>query len=98
LRPSKDGPPGTSPRSATQKRLPVDATGAACREAGAAFTVIRPTADFSALTDRAFDSVLKDGRHTVLGDGSHRINPIDDGDVAVFIADCISNPVKAGRE
>jgi len=56
------------------------------------FTVIRPTAYFSDLTNRAFDSVLKRGRYTVVGDGSHRINPVDGDDVAVFIADCIGNP------
>jgi uncharacterized protein YbjT (DUF2867 family) len=60
--------------------------------------VIRPTAYFSDLTNRAFDSVLKGGRYTVVGDGSHRINPVDGDDVAVFIADCIGNPEMAGRE
>ena len=76
----------------------VDAIGAACRQAGVMFTVIRPTAYFSDLTNRAFDSVLKRGRYTVVGDGSHRINPVDGDDVAVFIADCIGNPEMAGRE
>jgi divinyl chlorophyllide a 8-vinyl-reductase len=80
------------------KEVAVDAINAACRDAGVAFTVIRPTAYFSDLTNRAFDSVLKHGRHTVLGDGSHRINPIDGRDVAVFIADCVGDPAKAGRE
>lgn len=80
------------------KEAAVDALSAACHEAGAAFTVIRPTAYFSDLTDRAFDSVRKEGRHTVLADGSHRINPVDGEDVAAFIASCISDPVKAGFE
>jgi uncharacterized protein YbjT (DUF2867 family) len=80
------------------KESAVDAIGAACRQAGVAFTVIRPTAYFSDLTNRAFDSVLKRGRYTVVGDGSHRINPVDGDDVAVFIADCIGNPEMAGRE
>lgn len=80
------------------KEVAVDTIGAACREAGAAFTVIRPTAYFSDLTDRAFDSVKKNGRHTVVGDGFHRINPVDGKDVATFIAECISDPTKAGRE
>ncbi len=80
------------------KEMAVDVIGAACSEAGAAFTVIRPTAYFSDLTNRAFESVLKNGRHTVLGNGSHRINPIDGGDVAAFIADCIDGPAKAGCE
>ena len=53
------------------KECAVDAIGAACRQAGVAFTVIRPTAYFSDLTNRAFDSVLKRGRYTVIGDGSH---------------------------
>ena len=37
------------------KEVAVDAIDAACREAGAAFTVIRPTAYFSDLTNRAFE-------------------------------------------
>jgi divinyl chlorophyllide a 8-vinyl-reductase len=80
------------------KESAVDAIGAACRQAGVMFTVIRPTAYFSDMTNRAFDSVLKRGRYTVVGDGSHRINPVDGDDVAVFIADCIGNPEMAGRE
>jgi divinyl chlorophyllide a 8-vinyl-reductase len=80
------------------KESAVDAIGAACRQVGVAFTVIRPTAYFSDLTNRAFDSVLKRGCYTVVGDGSHRINPVDGNDVAVFIADCIGNPKMAGRE
>jgi uncharacterized protein YbjT (DUF2867 family) len=80
------------------KESAVDAIGAACGKAGVAFTVIRPTAYFSDLTNRAFDSVLKGGRYTVVGDGSHRINPVDGDDVAVFIADCIGHPEMAGRE
>jgi uncharacterized protein YbjT (DUF2867 family) len=80
------------------KESAVDAIGAKCRQTGVAFTVIRPTAYFSDLTNRAFDSVLKRGRYTVVGDGSHRINPVDGDDVAVFIADCIGNPRMAGRE
>ena len=80
------------------KESAVDGIGAACREAGVAFTVIRPTAYFSDLTNRAFDSVLKRGRYTIIGDGSHRINPVDGDDVAVFIANCIGNPQMAGRE
>jgi divinyl chlorophyllide a 8-vinyl-reductase len=80
------------------KESAVDAIGAACRQAGVAFTVIRPTAYFSDLTNRALDSVLKRGRYTVIGDGSHRINPVDGDDVAVFIANCIGNPQMAGRE
>jgi uncharacterized protein YbjT (DUF2867 family) len=80
------------------KESAVDAIDAACRLAGVRFTVIRPTAYFSDLTNRAFDSVLKGGRYTVVGDGSHRINPVDGDDVAVFIANCIGNPEMAGRE
>ena len=80
------------------KETAVDALGVACREAGAAFTVIRPTAYFSDLTNRAFDSVLKHRQHTVIGDGSCRINPVDGDDVAAFIADCIDDPKRAGRE
>ena len=80
------------------KEFAVDAIATACRDAGAAFTIIRPTAYFSDLTNRAFDSVLKHGRLTVLGDGSHRINPIDGRDVAVFIANCLGDPAKAGHE
>ena len=80
------------------KEEAVDTIRAACHEAGAAFTVIRPTAYFSDLTNRAFDTVRKQGRHTVIGDGSHRINPVDGDDVAAFIAEIIGDPTKAGRE
>ena len=80
------------------KETAVDAIGIACRDAGAAFTVVRPTAYFSDLTNRAFDSVLKHRRHTVIRDGSCRINPVDGDDVAAFIADCLGDPRKAGRE
>jgi uncharacterized protein YbjT (DUF2867 family) len=76
----------------------VDAIGAVCRQAGVAFTVIRPTAYFSDLTNRAFDSVQQHGRYTVIGDGLRRINPVDGDDVAVLITDCIGNPKMAGRE
>jgi divinyl chlorophyllide a 8-vinyl-reductase len=80
------------------KESAVDAIGAVCRQAGVAFTVIRPTAYFSDLTNRAFDSVQQHGRYTVIGDGLRRINPVDGSDVAVLIADCIGNPKMAGRE
>ncbi len=80
------------------KETAVDAIGAACRQRGAAFTVIRPTAYFSDLTDRAFDSVQNSGQHTVVGDGTHRINPVDGADVATFIAECISDSTKADQE
>jgi len=80
------------------KEFAVDSISAACREAGAAFTVIRPTAYFSDLTNRAFNSVLKSGQHTVVGSGFHLINPVDGRDVAVFISRCIGDPAKAGRE
>jgi len=79
------------------KETAVDAIRTACNKAGVAFTVIRPTAYFSDLTNRAFDSVLRRGRYTVVGNGSHRINPVDGDDVALFVADCIDNPKMAGR-
>ena len=80
------------------KESAVDAIATACRLAGVVFTVIRPTAYFSDLTNRAFDSVHRHGRYTVLGDGCHRINPVDGDDVASFLADCLDDPEKAGRE
>lgn len=80
------------------KEAAVDAIGAACSQAGTAFTVIRPTAYFGDLTDRAFDSVQKNGQHTVVGDGPHRINPVDGADVATFIGECIIDPTKENRE
>ena len=52
-------------------------------------TVVRPNAYFKDLTNRAFDDVLIHGRHTVLGHGTHLINPIAREDVATFIADCV---------
>jgi uncharacterized protein YbjT (DUF2867 family) len=80
------------------KEAAVDAVAAACIEAGAGFTVVRPTAYFSDLTNRAFDAVLHHRPHTVVGDGRHRINPIDGNDVAAFIAECIVDPELAGRQ
>eukprot|EP00978_Attheya_sp_CCMP212_P045537 scaffold350243_cov32-Attheya_sp.AAC.1 len=52
-------------------------------------TVVRPNAYFKDLTNRAFDAVLTHERHTVLGHGTHLINPIAREDVATFIADCV---------
>jgi uncharacterized protein YbjT (DUF2867 family) len=80
------------------KEQAVDAIGDACRAAGVAFTVIRPTAYFSDLTNRAFDEVRKTGQHTVIGSGSHRINPVHGDDVAAFIAETVNDPARAGRE
>jgi uncharacterized protein YbjT (DUF2867 family) len=67
------------------KEQAVDGVRLACETAHVALTVIRPTAYFSDLTDRAFESVAKHHRYTQIGDGSHRINPIDGDDVAEFI-------------
>lgn len=80
------------------KEQAVDAIGDACRSAGIAFTVIRPTAYFSDLTNRAFDSVRKNGRYGVIGTGSHRINPVHGDDVAAFLAESVNDPGRAGRE
>lgn len=80
------------------KEQAVDTICDACRATGIAFTVIRPTAYFSDLTNRAFDEVRKSGQHTVVGAGSHRINPVHGDDVATFMADTINNPARAGGE
>jgi uncharacterized protein YbjT (DUF2867 family) len=80
------------------KEQAVDAIGDACRTAGIAFTVIRPTAYFSDLTNRAFESVRKNGRYSVIGAGSHRINPVHGDDVAAFLAESVYVPGRAGRE
>jgi uncharacterized protein YbjT (DUF2867 family) len=69
------------------KEQAVDTLGLACATAGIPLTIIRPTAYFSDLTDRAFNSVMARNRYTVIGDGNHRINPVDGSDVASFIAD-----------
>ena len=80
------------------KEQAVDAIGDACRAAGIAFTVVRPTAYFSDLTNRAFDEVRNTGQHTVIGSGTHRINPVHGDDVAAFIAETVNDPARAGRE
>jgi len=67
------------------KEQAVDGLRLACGAAGARLTVIRPTAYFSDLTDRAFESVARSNRYTEIGDGTHRINPIDGDDVADLI-------------
>lgn len=93
---------GRASRKATKfsdaKEQAVDAIGDACREAGIAFTVIRPTAYFSDLTNRAFDEVHKSGQHTVIGSGSHRINPVHGDDVATFMVETVNDPARAGCE
>jgi uncharacterized protein YbjT (DUF2867 family) len=78
------------------KEEAVDVLRDECKRAGVILTVLRPNAYFRDLTDSAFDSVLTQGRHMVLGDGSHRINPISREDVAIFMADCVQN--KRGGE
>jgi uncharacterized protein YbjT (DUF2867 family) len=80
------------------KEQAVDVIGDACRSAGVAFTVIRPTAYFSDLTNRAFDSVRKNGRYTVIGTGLRRINPVHGDDVAGFLAESVNDPGRAGHE
>lgn len=70
------------------KEEAVDVLKRECERFDVAFTVVRPNAYFKDLTDRAFDNVFKRGVHTVIGDGSHRINPIAREDVASFIVDC----------
>ena len=77
------------------KEQAVDALGAASESAGITFTVVRPTAYFSDLTNRAFDSVAAHHRYTVIGEGNHRINPVDGQDVASFIVDhCFDHGVR----
>lgn len=71
------------------KEEAVDVLERECRNAGVAFTVLRPNAYFKDLTDRAFESVVSQGCHIVLGDGSHHINPVAREDVAKFIVKCI---------
>jgi divinyl chlorophyllide a 8-vinyl-reductase len=71
------------------KEEAVDALRLECERAQATLTVMRPNAYFKDLTDGAFESVFRKSRHTILGDGKNRINPIAREDVATFMADCI---------
>jgi uncharacterized protein YbjT (DUF2867 family) len=80
------------------KEQAVDAIRVACGAAAVGLTVIRPTAYFSDLTNRAFDSVAKRNRYTEIGDGSHRINPIDGDDVADYIRRHLDASVSANQE
>jgi divinyl chlorophyllide a 8-vinyl-reductase len=80
------------------KEQAVDAVAVACAAAGIALTVIRPTAYFSDLTNRAFESVERSNRYTTVGDGLHRINPIDGNDVAEFILCQIATPIAGNRQ
>ena len=50
------------------------------------------------LTNCAFDRVLKHNKHYVLGQGNHCINPISREDVAEFIADCVVEKHKPGKD
>jgi uncharacterized protein YbjT (DUF2867 family) len=70
----------------------------ACQDHNTELTVIRPNAYFKDLTDRAFDRVLTQGEHIVIGDGTFRINPIAREDVAVSIADCIEKKNPPGKD
>jgi divinyl chlorophyllide a 8-vinyl-reductase len=78
------------------KEEAVDALRDKCQEKGIVFTVIRPNAYFKDLTTQSFENVANDGYYTVLGDGSHRINPIAREDVASFMVDCVQS--KRGGE
>jgi len=78
------------------KEQAVDVLREECQQGGVTFTVLRPNAYYKDLTSFAFERVLKEGRHKVLGDGFHRINPIAREDVATFSADCIKS--KRGGE
>jgi len=80
------------------KEQAIDGLRLACEAAGVALTVIRPTAYFSDLTDRAFESVATHNRYTQVGDGSHRINPIDGDDVSEFICSHLAPDVAHDRE
>ena len=80
------------------KEQAVDALEAACRGRGVPFIVIRPTAYFSDLTDRAFYSVATHDRYMELGSGSNLINPVDGDDVAVLIVACVTEPVAASQQ
>jgi len=73
------------------KEEAVDVLRDECQRAGVTLTVIRANAYFKDLTNAAFKRVLMEGRHMILGDGSHRINPIAREDVAIFMADCVQN-------
>ena len=65
---------------------------------GMLFTVIRANAYFKDLTNRFFDSVLRDGSFSIFGGGGTRINPIHGADVADFVYEIMSDPAKAGKE
>lgn len=80
------------------KEQAADAIRIACGAGGVTLTVIRPTAYFSDLTDRAFESVAKNNRHSEIGDGSHRISPIDGDDVADLILRLLEVPIPEDQE
>ncbi len=80
------------------KEQAVDALTMACAAAGVAFIVIRPTAYFSDLTDRAFLAVASAHRYVEIGDGATRINPVDGDDVAAFMVARAAEPGTASRQ
>jgi uncharacterized protein YbjT (DUF2867 family) len=80
------------------KEAAVDAIRDSAKASGMLFTVIRANAYFKDLTNRFFDSVLRDGSFSVFGGGTTRINPIHGADVADFVSDIVSDPGKAGKE
>ena len=80
------------------KEAAIDAIRDCARASGMLFTVIRTNAYFKDLTNRFFDSVLRDGSFSIFEGGGTRINPIHGADVADFVCEILSDPAKAGKE
>lgn len=80
------------------KEAAVDAIRGCATASGMLFTVIRANAYFKDLTNRFFDSVLRNGSFSIFEGGRTRINPIHGADVADFVCEILSDPAKAGKE
>lgn len=65
--------------------------------AGAAYTIVRPTAFFKSLSGQ-FERVRRGRPFLLFGDGERTAcKPISDDDLAEYIADCLSDPARRNR-
>lgn len=69
---------------------------AAMRESGLEWTVVRPTGFFNDMAE--FFGMAKKGSVWIVGEGSHKLNPVGGQDLAAFCADRMLDPKATGHE
>jgi divinyl chlorophyllide a 8-vinyl-reductase len=66
-------------------------------DSGVTYSIVRPTAFFKSLSGQ-LDRVKRGKPYLIFGDGKlTSCKPISDGDLANFLADCLSNPLHHNR-